>query len=122
MVVHKKLAPYQPQANGQAKSTNKILGIVLTKTLSDKISDWELKLHVALWAYRVAYKTLIGTMPFNMVFSLNAILSMEFLIPTLHVAKKLNCTGNKLLEGLEDLTKLDKTRLAAVHGMYALKR
>ena len=39
MVVHKKLAPYHPQANGQAKSTNKILGAVLTKIVSDKRFD-----------------------------------------------------------------------------------
>ena len=34
MVVHKKLAPYHPQANGQAKITNKILCAVLTKIVS----------------------------------------------------------------------------------------
>ena len=39
MVVHKKLAPYHPQANGQAESTNKILGAVLTKIVSEKRSD-----------------------------------------------------------------------------------
>ena len=89
-IVHKKLALYHPQANGQTKSTNKILGVVLTKIVGDKRSDWELKLHAALWAYRVAYKTLIAMTPFNMVFSLNAILPMEFLIPTLGVAKELN--------------------------------
>ena len=73
MVVHKKQAPDHPQANGQAKSTNKILGVVLTKIVSDKRSDWDLKLYAILWAYRVAYKTSIGTMPFNMVFGLDAI-------------------------------------------------
>jgi len=31
LVVHKKFAPYHPQANGQEKSTNKILCMVLTK-------------------------------------------------------------------------------------------
>ena len=122
MVVHKKLAPYHPQANGQAKSTNKILGAVLTKIVKDRRSNWELKLHAILWAYRVAYKTSIRTMPFNMVFGLHAILLMEFLIPTLRVAKELNWTGHKLSERLEDLEKLNKTRLVAVHGMYALKR
>ena len=34
MVVHKKSVPYHHQANGQAKSTNKILGALLTKIVS----------------------------------------------------------------------------------------
>ena len=122
MVAHKKSAPYHPQANGQAKSTNKILGAMLTNIVSDNRSDWELKLHASLWAYRVAYKTSIGTMPFNMVFGLDAIIPMEFLIPTLRVAKELNWTGHELLKRLEDLEKLDETRLATVHDMYALKQ
>ena len=45
-------------------------------------------------------------MPFNMVFGLDAILSMEFLIPTLRVAKELNWMGHKLLERVEDLANL----------------
>ena len=52
MVVHKKSVPYYPQANVQAKSTNKILGALLTKIINDKRSNWELKMHAALWAYR----------------------------------------------------------------------
>ena len=35
MVLHKKFAPYHPQANGQAESTNKILKMVLTKIVSE---------------------------------------------------------------------------------------
>ena len=57
-----------------------------------------------------------------MVFGLDTILPMEFLIPTLRVAKELNWTRHKLSKRLEDLEKLDKTHLAAVHGIYALKR
>ncbi|WP_208972739.1 hypothetical protein, partial [Escherichia coli] len=36
LVIHKKSAPYHPQANGQAESTNKILGAVLTKIAHQK--------------------------------------------------------------------------------------
>ena len=76
MVIHKKSAPYHPQANGQAESTNKILCTILTKIVSQTKTDWEQKLHAALQAYQVAYKTTIGTTPFNMVFGLDAILPM----------------------------------------------
>ena len=69
---------------------------MLTKIVEASRTDWELKLHFALWAYRVAYKTSTGTTPFNMVFGLDAILPMEFLLPTLKVAQTLNWTGHEL--------------------------
>ena len=122
MVLHKKSAPYHPQANGQAESTNKILKTVLTKIVSESKTDWELKLHSVVWAYRVAYKTAIGTTPFNMVYGLDAILPLEFLVPTLRVAQEIGWTGHELLNRVKELKKLDETRLAAIAGMYALKR
>lgn len=51
MVIHRKSAPYHPQANGQAESTNKILCATLTKIVSGSKTDWEMKLHAAIWAY-----------------------------------------------------------------------
>ncbi|MCO5596584.1 hypothetical protein L7F22_050649 [Adiantum nelumboides] len=122
MVIHWKSAPYHPQANGQAESTNKILVIVLTKTVSESRTDWDQKLHSTLWAYRVAYKTSIGTTPFNMVYGIQAILPLEFLIPTLRVAKELEWTGHELSEQIEVLEKLDETRLRAVASIYVQKR
>ena len=121
-MIHKKSAPYHPQANGQAESSNKILCTVLTKIVSNSRTDWELKLNSALWAYRVAFKTAIGTTPFNMVFGLDAILPIEFLIPTLRVAKELEWTGHELSNRLTELEQLDEFRLRAVAGMYAQKR
>ena len=56
-----------------------------------------------------------------MVFGLDAILPMEFLLPTLRVAQTLNWNGHELSERLEDLEKLDKTCLQTVDGMYTLK-
>ena len=111
MVIHRKSAPYHPQANGQAESTNKILCTVLTKIEERSRTDWEMKLHSAIWAYRVAYKTAIGTTPFNLVFGLDAILPIEFLIPTLRVARELKWTGHELSERLDDLEKLDELDL-----------
>ena len=68
MVIHQKPAHYHPQANGQAKSTNKTLCTTLTKVVEGNFLDWEQKLHSVLWAYQCAYKIAIDTMPFNLVF------------------------------------------------------
>ena len=89
MVVHQTFAPYQPQANGQVERTNKTLCIALTKIVEGNQSNWEQKLHSVLWAYQCAYKTTIDTTPFNLVYGLDVILPIEFLIPTLRVAQKL---------------------------------
>ena len=108
MVIHRRSAPYHPQANGQAESTNKMLCTALTKVVENSRTDWEQKLHSVLWAYCTAYKTSIGTTPFNLVFGLDAILPIEFLIPTLRVATQMKLTGHELLERIDDLEKLDE--------------
>ena len=58
-VVHKRSTPYYPQANGLAESTNKTLQNILRKIVNENRTDWDTKLHSALWAYRTAYKTSI---------------------------------------------------------------
>ena len=65
-------------------------------------------LQLALWAYRVAFKSSTGTTPFNLFYGMNAILPMDFLIPTLQVAKNLDWMGHELSQRLDDLEKLDK--------------
>ena len=56
------------------------------------------------------------------MFGLNAILPLEFLIPTLRIAKQLEWTGHELSSRIDDLEKLDELRLKAVASMYANKR
>ncbi|MCO5551444.1 hypothetical protein L7F22_004947 [Adiantum nelumboides] len=122
MAIHNKSAPYHPQANGQADHTNKILSSVLTKVVSTGRTDWEMNLHAALWAYRVSFKIALNATPFNLVYGLDAILPIEFLLPTLRVAKELEWTGHELSERLEDLEKLDEQTLTGVAHIYAQKR
>ena len=122
MVVQKRSAPYHAQANGQAESSNKTLSTALTTIVSESQTDWEQKLSYVLWAYQTAYKIMVGTTPFDLVYGINAILPMEFLLPTLRVAKELEWTGHDLSKRVEQLEQLDETRLLAVVGMYAEKR
>ena len=58
-VVHKRSTPYYPQANGLAESTNKTVQTILKKIVNENHTDWDQKLHIALWAYRTTYKMMI---------------------------------------------------------------
>ena len=122
MVIHRKSASYHPQANGQAEASNKTLCTILTKIVSDSRTDWDQKLHAALWAYRVAYKPKLHTTPFNLVFGLNAILPIEFLMPTLRIANELEWNGHELSDRVNELEKLGELCLKIVAALLALKR
>jgi len=55
--------PYHPQTSGQAETSNKQIKNILQKTIKEMGIGWVNKLHDALWAYRIAYKTPIGMSP-----------------------------------------------------------
>ena len=84
-MVHKKSTPYYPQANGLTESTNKTLQMILKKIVNENRTDWDQKLNSALWAYRTSYKTSIKSTPFRMAFGLEAVMPIEFQVPTLRI-------------------------------------
>ena len=86
MILHKKSTPYHPRANGQAESTNKVLLRILKKIVEENRADWDEKLDSALWAFRTAYKVATGLTPFRLVYGLEAIFPMEYIIPSLRIA------------------------------------
>jgi transposase InsO family protein len=59
---------YHPQTNGQAETLNRQLKIILNKTIEKGGKDWSKKLDGAMWAYRTAFKTLIGMTPYQFVY------------------------------------------------------
>nr|GEW07893.1 reverse transcriptase domain-containing protein [Tanacetum cinerariifolium] len=54
---------YHPQTSGQVENTNRALKSILEKTVKDNLAIWSRKLDDAMWAFRTAYKTPIGTTP-----------------------------------------------------------
>ncbi|XP_013613796.1 PREDICTED: uncharacterized protein LOC106319960 [Brassica oleracea var. oleracea] len=67
-VKHKVETPYHPQTSGQVEISNREIKSILEKTVGTTRKDWSTKLDDALWAYRTAFKTPLGTTPFNLVY------------------------------------------------------
>ncbi|GJY15676.1 reverse transcriptase domain-containing protein [Tanacetum coccineum] len=67
-VTHKLSMTYHPQSNGQTKVTNMAIKRILERLVGYNPKDWSEKLNDALWAFRMAYKTPTGCIPFRLVY------------------------------------------------------
>ncbi|KAL8115168.1 hypothetical protein AgCh_021845 [Apium graveolens] len=76
--------------------------------------DWSLKLDEAVWAYRIAYKTLLGMSSFQLVYGKGCHFSVELEHKAYWALKKLNldldAVGKKRMLQLNEL---DEFRLQA---------
>lgn len=82
-VYHQKSTPYHPQAKGRVEEFNKILETVLTKVCKAQRNDWDLHVPIMLWAYRKMCKKLTRKTPFQLVYGMEALMLMEYIVPSL---------------------------------------
>ena len=67
-VYHRFATPYHPQTSRHVEVTNRGLKRIIERSVGQNRKDWSEKLDDALWEFRTAYKTPIGTTPFRLVY------------------------------------------------------
>nr|GEV31651.1 reverse transcriptase domain-containing protein [Tanacetum cinerariifolium] len=77
-VTHRLATAYHPQTSGQVEVSNRGLKRILERTIGENHASWLEKLDDALWAFRTAYKTPIGCIPYKLVYGKSYHLPIEF--------------------------------------------
>jgi hypothetical protein len=71
---HVNFTIYYLQGNGQTEFTNKVLGTLLTKLVSENRTICDEHLFTMLFSYRIAYKITIGYTPYQLVYGLHPLM------------------------------------------------
>lgn len=120
---HRKTTPYHPQTNGQTERVNQTLATILRKTVNESKRDWDVKLHAALWAYRTTFKVTTKATPFSLVYGVEAVLPIEFEVPSLRIAVEARLTDKESLRHrLIELEAMDESRRRAAQHTEAIQR
>ena len=121
-VKHKVATPYHPWTSGQVELAIREIKTILMKVVNSNRKDWSLKLLDSLWAYRIAYKTIVGMSPYRLVYGKACNLPVEIEYKTWWAIKKLNLDmGRAGLKRLLDVNELEELRNDAYFNLKIAK-
>ncbi|KAJ0513386.1 putative integrase, catalytic core, ribonuclease H-like superfamily, integrase zinc-binding protein [Helianthus annuus] len=110
-VTHRLSTAYHPQTSGQVENANRGIKRILEKTVGQSRIDWADNLDDALWAFRTAYKTPIGTTPFRMIYGKACHLPVELEHRAYWALRKVNL----------DMDAAGKKRFLQIHELEELR-
>lgn len=115
-IKHRFTKMYKSSTNRLVEQTNKILCSLIAKEAETRAiaSDWDLKIHHAMWIYNSTFKTATGFFPFCLAYSIEILLSIEYELMTQRTASKARLDLNESqLRWLMQLNKFDEVQLRA---------
>jgi len=80
---------YHPQANREVESFKKTLHKGLTKICGLDKDDWDEKVPVVLWAYKMTYKRSTGQTPFKLVYGQEVVIPLHLSANAGHISSSL---------------------------------
>ncbi|GJS22922.1 reverse transcriptase domain-containing protein [Tanacetum coccineum] len=121
-VVHRFSTAYHPQTNGQVENTNREIKHIIKKPIGNNMKDWSYKLDDALWAFRTAFKTPLGTTPFRIIYGKACHLPVELEHKAYWAIKNCNMDLTKARENrFLQINELDEMRLDAYKSSISYK-
>ncbi|CAL9029560.1 unnamed protein product [Prunus brigantina] len=114
--------PYNPQSNGQAEASNKVIKGILEKMIDKNPKEWHYLLSNSLWAYRTSKRSATQTMPFALTYSHDAVLPLEISVKSLRVVPHGELSKDEYEQAMaQELDDLDEVRLGALDRLKAQK-
>jgi hypothetical protein len=111
LLKHVSFTTYYPQRNGQVESTNKVLGTLLTKLVSENKTYWDEHLSTTLLSYRTTYKVVTRYTPYQLMYGSHPLMPTEYIMPITSGNERDSTSMRVLTSKITKLEKLQENRM-----------